>query len=55
MYYPTNRDAEHRESEQRIAEHYRRAEEFERFADLSRILIAAPIATDTEDDNEAQS
>ena len=51
MYYPQNRDAEHRESEQRIAEHYRRAEEIERFADLSRILIAAPIAT--EDDNEA--
>jgi len=41
MYYPTNKDAEQRESEQRIAEHYRRAESVERFADPSRFLIAA--------------
>ena len=53
MYYPTNKDAEQRESEQRIAEHYRRAESVERFEDRSRLLIAAPIATDMEDDNEA--
>jgi hypothetical protein len=53
MYYPQNRDAEHRESERRLAEYDRRAEDIERFADNSRFLIAAPIATDMEDDNEA--
>ena len=52
MYYPQNRDAEHRESEQRIAEHYRRAEEIERFADLSQILIKTPLAESDKINNE---
>jgi hypothetical protein len=52
MYYPQNRDAEHRESERRLAEYDRRAEYIERFADLSQILIKTPLAESDKTNNE---
>ena len=55
MYYPQNRDAEHRESEQRIAEHYRRAESVERFADRSHIFTAIQNAKREGFDNFAKA
>jgi len=52
MYYPQNRDAEHRESERRLAEYDRRAEDIERFADLSQILIKTPLAESDKINND---